>query len=358
MNNYYILQETYGDYSYAGSKARSDIFYFISHHRFKIKEICRYRRIKLFSIKGIRNIAYKIGKFCTLVSLFITLKQKSILFLQYPFYTFCSTLSIANMYLRFLKKTKEILFITVLHDINGIRFITEQKELLNHELTLFEKFDYIIAHNETMKNFLILNGLQKSKISTLNLFDYKSEFIFSRRKKNNTVAFAGNLDKSNFIKKLPELSSNVKYNLYGLLREKFFFKENEYITYYGVFPPDVIPETMLGGYGLVWDGDDLETCAGDTGVYLRLNTSHKISLYILSGLPIIIWSGAAMSKFIIENNLGFAVNSLFDIEKNINSITEEQYLKMQNSLVGFAELIRTGKNIIRTVDKILSEIAQ
>jgi hypothetical protein len=252
---------------------------------------------------------------------------------------------------------KKIIYITVLHDINGSRFITTKKKLLDQELKLFKNFNFIIAHNTTMKQFLISKGIKDPHIFILNLFDYKTNFMISMRKKNNTVVFAGNLNKSDFVKKLPALANSVNYNLYGLLDDKNYFKKNKNIIYHGTFSPDIIPQTITGAYGLVWDGDNLDTCNGENGEYLKLNTSHKISLYIVSGLPIIIWSEAAMSKFITKNNLGLSVNSLYDIEKLLSNITEKKYIEMQNSLINFSKLIKNGKNITGVVDKILMEIS-
>ena len=57
---------------------------------------------------------------------------------------------------------------------------------------------------------------------------------------------------------------------------------------FGSFLPDELPSALEGSFGLVWDGDSSKTCSGVFGEYLRYNNSHKASLYLASGFPIIV----------------------------------------------------------------------
>ena len=61
---------------------------------------------------------------------------------------------------------------------------------------------------------------------------------------------------------------------------------------------------LFGSFGLVWDGMSSETCKGSFGEYLRINNPHKTSLYLASGIPVIIWSKAALAEFIEKNKCG------------------------------------------------------
>ena len=56
-----------------------------------------------------------------------------------------------------------------------------------------------------------------------------------------------------------------------------------------------------------------ETCKGSFGEYLRINNPHKTSLYLASGIPVIIWSKAALAEFIEKNKCGITVDSLYEI---------------------------------------------
>lgn len=49
-----------------------------------------------------------------------------------------------------------------------------------------------------------------------------------------------------------------------------------------------LPGALVQSFGLVWDGNSMDTCTGNYGSYLRINDPHKVSLYLSSGLPIIV----------------------------------------------------------------------
>ncbi|MBT8943652.1 galactofuranosyltransferase, partial [Lactobacillus delbrueckii subsp. bulgaricus] len=82
---------------------------------------------------------------------------------------------------------------------------------------------------------------------------------------------------------------------------------------------------LNSGFGLIWYGSSIETCDGAFGNYLRYNDPHKLSLYLASALPVIIWSQAAEASFIIDNNLGLTIDSLNDLPKVLNKVTKEEY---------------------------------
>ncbi|NRO11242.1 Beta-1,6-galactofuranosyltransferase WbbI [Lactobacillus helveticus] len=56
----------------------------------------------------------------------------------------------------------------------------------------------------------------------------------------------------------------------------------------------------------------------NTGNYLRYNDPHKLSLYLASGIPVIIWKKAAEAKFVEENKVGITVDSLEDYRRYLS----------------------------------------
>lgn len=117
---------------------------------------------------------------------------------------------------------------------------------------------------------------------------------------------------------MPEIA--CKFYLYG---PNYGLEESDNITYGGVLSPEQVPEVLTKGFGLIWDGNTIETCKGGTGEYLRYNNPHKLSLYLSSGLPVIIWKDAAEAKFVCENGVGYTIDSLREIPELM-----EKFLKM------------------------------
>src|SRR5699024_6210027 len=98
-----------------------------------------------------------------------------------------------------------------------------------------------------------------------------------------------NLKKSKFIYKFPSELKKSKVNLYG----NGYIGNQIGLDYKGAFPSDKINSIIKGKYGLIWDGDRIDTCSGNVGNYLRYNNPHKLSMYLVANMPVIIWDKAA-----------------------------------------------------------------
>ena len=150
---------------------------------------------------------------------------------------------------------------------------------------------------------------------------------------------AGNLaqEKAGYLYNLPEAPA---YNLYGVGFDESRALANE--TYFGSFLPDELPAALEGGFGLVWDGDSVETCSGFFGEYLRYNNSHKASLYLASGFPLVVWEQSALSHFVLEKGCGIAVESLHDVEATIDRLSDDDYQNLVGNAKRVGQEIRDG----------------
>ena len=139
--------------------------------------------------------------------------------------------------------------------------------------------DSIIVHNDKMKGFFTKKGISENKLVSLKIFDYlmdkeatSKNVIFER-----AISIAGNLDinKSAYIAQLGKLG--IVVHLYGP-NFSHSLEQYEDIQYHGSFPASEIPNQLNSGFGLVWDGNSVDTCSGDFGEYLQYNNPHKLSL--------------------------------------------------------------------------------
>jgi len=106
-------------------------------------------------------------------------------------------------------------------------------------------------------------------------------------------------------------------------------------------------------FGLVWDGEEIETIAGTTGEYLRYNSPHKASLYIVSGLPLIVWKESAIYELVKQYNIGFGVSNLMELDENFLRLQKMNTKHGRRILLRLAETLATGKNLEETAQKIL-----
>lgn len=121
-----------------------------------------------------------------------------------------------------------------------------------------------------------------------------------------------------------------------------------------MFKPEELPYVLSGSFGLVWDGTSANTCSGVYGEYLQINNPHKASLYIASGIPVIIWSHAALADFVKENDCGIVVDSLSDIKGKLMNMSESEYQRLRMDTAVTADRLRSGyymKNAVKNSRK-------
>lgn len=260
-------------------------------------------------------------------------KPKDI-FIQYPGFRI-GTRSI-NLLTKLLKKWH----ITILiHDIDSLRVYGK---ISNREISILRRADKVIVHTENMRNYLLQNGVD-TPMKVMWLFDYyaKGSLTINKPEDNYSIVFAGNLSKSDFLKKIENtIQPHILY-LYGLPID---YKWPQGICYEGKFSPDEISD-IKGDWGLVWDGESTQVCSGKMGNYLKYNSSHKASLYIASGKPVIVWSQSGIASFIEENHLGLCIDSLSDIPALLDTITRDDYNLYLKNVKYMQNILRSGKNL-------------
>ena len=270
------------------------------------------------------------------------LKSKK-LFIQYPFY--CNVILRAILK-RAIHKNKTVL---IVHDLRSLH---SGAITVNKEIETLNNCRACIVHNKKMADFLDVNGIKVPMI-ILECFDYlRKNDTYLARCLEEKIAFAGNLDKSTFIQKLGELSGT--FYLYGPNKNDISKIDN--ITYCGSYSPDAIPEKLQGSFGLIWDGDSIDTCNGMYGEYTRYNNPHKLSLYIASCLPVIVWSEAAIADFVRKEKIGFCVDSLHEIHEKINNMTSDDYEVYVYNISKFQKKVINGyftRNAIQKALKVL-----
>ena len=321
MSKYQIVEVT-EKLNHAGTKATDDFS--------AIAESTGFDRVEIRKVSSTKGVIGKLERQIQyLIDWNLAFKQiadNSVVLLQHPFHYKQLT---REMTLRKLKKQKKVKYISVVHDVEELRQFRYNNYYAHEFESMIELADVLIVHNDVMKDWFISKGVPSNKLISLGIFDYIQVDVKDKAiTYANSISIAGNLDtvKCGYIGKLGELK-NLSINLYG---PNFDDRLKHYpnIYYKGSYPVDDIPKLLNSGFGLVWDGDSLEGCKGLSGQYLKYNNPHKLSLYLSSGLPVIIWKQAAEAKLVEENNVGIAINSLYDIESVLNNISHDEFDEM------------------------------
>lgn len=331
----YQIAETSTDGMHAGTKATSDIKNILDDNGVNTLIIRTPEYSKNILKKFIRQLKYlKQWR-----QLYKSIKDESILVLQHPFY-----LRQLGRYktLSKLKNLKKVKIISIVHDVGQLRGLFNDKYNQAEFNQMIKLADVLIVHNEIMKNWFIEQGISSDKLFVLEIFDYLTDKdLVTSGTFEEVVSIAGNLskEKSPYIYKLKGIE-NLNITLLGINYKGDDYADN--IKYRGAFPADEVPFQINDGFGLVWDGDSIESCTGNTGNYLRYNNPHKLSLYLSSGLPVIVWNESAEAKFVLDNKLGFTVSSLREIPDIIQSMSIDEYLSYRKNAINVGNKLQRG----------------
>ena len=315
----------------AGPKAKVDI------ERILKKEY----NAKIYTNKVTNNeektIKYKLKKI-----IFSTrfLKTKEVVVIQIPFSNKKKILKLAE------KK------IGIIHDIDGLRY--NNQKLLQSEVEALNLYNVLIVHNNEMKKELAKNGV-KTPMIILEIFDYLlqagSEFknnYENKVSKEPIIIYPGNLEprKSEFLYSLDEEKMNFKIFAYG---SNYKENNNNKIIYKGVFSPDILPCKLEGDLGLVWSGKIDSTEEVLEKYYNRFNTPHKLSSFLVAGIPVIVWGESAIAEVVEKYNIGYKINNLYQI----NDINLDDYEEKKKNAQRLSKKIIEGDFTKKAFDKAL-----
>jgi len=332
----------------AGNKARNDVEEIVKREGYQPLLLTVEDWYQMGTVKAQQHKAK------ALAQAFSQLKSGDQLLIQFPMlhHSFFTT----RLVRKIQRRGVQVYFI--IHDLEALRYANLDTVPLKHKIrvhlqesSLLKVADGVIAHNPIMKSVLVEKGLPKHKLVSLEIFDYLIPNYQEKDglSKDQPIIVAGNLaqEKAGYLYQLP---ARPAYNLYGVGFDESRALENE--AYFGSFLPDELPAALEGGFGLVWDGDSAETCSGVFGEYLRYNNSHKASLYLASGFPLVVWKQSALSHFVLEKNCGVAVESLHDLKNTIENLSDADYQELVANAKNIGKKIRDGFYLTSALKKL------
>lgn len=328
-----LITVFYNKNNNAGPKAQMDVISFLKPLGYK-------------NITLPFNVRSKVGKFkyafYDLPHLFKS-NQFDIIIFQYPIF---SDYIVDNLIKSVRKYTNaKLYFIT--HDIDSLRAEQYDENLKNSEINRLNQTDGLIVHNVHMKKWLTDNGIKVPMVN-LEIFDYDNHWKLNDDDKyQQTICFAGNLEKAPFLDKLN--FEKIHLDIYGSNPARHY---GNGVEYHGQYTPDELLKHLTQNFGLVWDGTSIKTCNGRYGNYLRYNDPHKASLYLSCGMPIIVWNQSALADYVNENNIGITVSSLLELEDKLTEISLDDFKVMKNNVLNLAVKLRNGENIKKAVKQL------
>ena len=264
-----------------------------------------------------------------------------VVYIQYPAYSAV----VMDHALKIIRKKSSAKIVLLVHDIESLRLSADHPEFLTAEIHRFNSVDGLIVHNQAMADWLSDQGVTVP-MSQLQLFDYINPQRLITDATSSNICFAGNLRKAQFLNDVPFKQLQVDVFGDGLTLT------NSQLIDHGSKSPDELPKFLTDRFGLIWDGDSADTCSGEYGEYLKYNSPHKASLYLSSGLPVIVWSQSALAPVVESLGVGFAVDSLAEVEPMLNKLSAVDDRRMKAAALLVALKLRSGQMIESAVNSI------
>ncbi len=356
-NKIFLIEDLYYVANIAGYKARLDAFDILKRHSSNSIVYNYYKYpLKFEKRKFVRGVKRKIKEIINYFIFKSFLRDRTnldTLVIRYPFETNYNISKKIYKDLAIAKKQKQCKVIFLIIDIDGIR---RKNQLgLNQEIELINMAsDLLIVHNLKMAELFQTHGLPKNKLISLGIFDYlyPNKFHSNHNIESNVltnIIFAGNLEikKSGF---LYHWKPKFPVFLYGIYLHETI--NRDFFEWMGEFDSNQVKIEVQGlSFGLVWDGNSIETCAGAVGEYMKYSNPHKASLYLSQEIPIIVWNQSAIADLVIKNNLGFTIGNLNELDELLPNISMDRYLQIKESTITFSEKIRNGYFLTEALNK-------
>ncbi|WGN90071.1 beta-1,6-galactofuranosyltransferase [Ligilactobacillus faecis] len=310
---------------------------------------------EFFKAEGYKVIDTPYGKvakvlyvFFVLPFIFLTIRQGNVI-VQFP----SGKVFLRRWILNGIKHLSGARLILVIHDIEALRLHVgkEHADENKQELEFLQMADGLISLSPKMTTWLRDRNVV-APITELNIWDYDNpQPIQPKHAYDKSLCFAGNLVKSTFLKKY---ALKNKLLLFG--KEPQLDEYASSITYQGVFSPEELPTKLKADFGLIWDGPEVTTCSGNFGEYLKYNAPHKTSLYLSSGLPVIVWEEAAVAKVIKRYGCGLTVKSLTEVSDILDRLTPREYTELYENTVRIAKKMRHGYFMRQAIETLIKKL--
>lgn len=235
---------------------------------------------------------------------------------------------------------KQVRLVMLVADIDGLK--DDNPAVLKKEIKIFRSCRYFIVHNPNMEA-LIRTYSPDATIVQLGPFDFLAAPFTGMRMQQPSINFSGNLSKSPFLEKTGQIPG-ISFQVYGEGCTSAMLAQPN-LHYHGIYPPQELPSKIEGSYGLIWDGASTDHPTDAMGRYMHYIHHHKLSLYILAGMPVIAPAFSGSAEFIRQHQIGWLIHSLQEIPSLLNSIDETAYRDACLRMRPIAQSISSGMQL-------------
>ncbi len=237
--------------------------------------------------------------------------------------------------IKLYQDTKLIIFV---QDIQKLMFDSEQF-ILDMEIDTLNKADLLILPSVKMHDYLRINGLKDIKVIYQTIWDMPSDICFNDHFIKRCIHFTGAFNRFPFL-----ISYKGRTPIFHYDSTKPERADDDSFIWRGYYEQEkLMYEMSKGGFGLVWSDEEYFQR------YYSMNQPYKLGTNLAAGIPVIVKKGCVHEDFVVKNGLGFAVDTLEEADRIVQSISEEDYWKLYANVRNIQKLILDGAYTRKTL---------
>jgi len=241
--------------------------------------------------------------------------------------------------------------VALVHDIDTLRGFYPN---FDSERVVFNSYDLLVVASDKLKKYLKDSGIT-TKIITRGPWDYLQNIPYRDHKITNNIYYAGNLSKrkAGFLETFNK-NTGLRITVCGNVNNgSKDYIDTSCVDYFGPVSPNSI--SFSEGWGLIWDNED-DSSDNFYHTYQEYNWPAKLSVYLRSGIPIIVSKKAQTYSYVKDNHLGIGIDDIKDIPNVLESLSESDKKIIINSCFLVSKKIGNGYYTKQMSENIIKEL--
>lgn len=220
-----------------------------------------------------------------------------------------------------------------IQDVQPLQFESNYY-LMSKFISMYNKAEIVIVPSERMYCRLVEEGLTVKKYIVQHMWDFTVEQTLYSPSFKRKLYFTGDISRFPFVE---NWHYNTELHVFGNKMENYDYSKVHFGGWLN--KTELLLELSKGGFGLVWGNQEDPKDEPD---YYKMNCSYKLASYLSAGIPVIVPDYLSNADFVKENNIGFVVSSLEEVDQVIQECSEEKYSEMVSSVKNVQYLINNG----------------
>lgn len=240
--------------------------------------------------------------------------------------------------------------VALVHDVDTLRGFYPN---FDSERIVFNSYDLLVVASDKLKKYLIDSGIT-TKIIVRGPWDYLQDLPYRNHKIINNIYYAGNLSKrkSGFLETFNK-NAGLVVTVCGKINNSKDYIDKSSVDYLGPVNPNSI--SFSAGWGLIWDNEE-DNSDNFYHTYQEYNWPAKLSVYLRSGIPVIVSKKAQTYSYVKDNHLGIGIDDIKDIPDVLEELSEEEKDIISNSCFLVSKKIGKGYYTKQMSENILKEL--